>query len=831
MPTRTWKLADGYWINDAGWLEGIVPTAADNVYVPNGRVIVAYSVFANGITVGSGSGSGSIVLTGTGSINSNVTLASAQSSFILNANYVSQPTLQYAGNISGNGFVSVQGGLLEFGRYLVSRLILSGTNNYSGSTTIDATFLQAGSDGAFSPNSVYVFVPRQFIGPNYSTYATIDLAGFNVSVGGLSGEGTVTSAGRVVGSQTVYGSLLINNTGMSTFSGNIFLNDIIKTGSGTQILAGGNIYTNLLVPHTMTIQDGTLALSGLGLIARFDVAMTAATAKFDISAISAASSSINGLNFVAGSEVILGGKTLRIGAAVNNMGAGSFVGSGGADAVIFNVSGSVFSLAGVNGPNFTNWTDGVDSITINGNSGPNTLTGDEVRATTIIGNVSNDTIMGGAGNDILDGGGGIDTVSYANSAFGVTVHLNNTAAQNTVHQGMDTLHNFENIIGSAAHDSLWGDAGDNTISGGAGFDYIVSGGGTNTLIGGADGDTYIVQGLNDNVIEAVGGGYDTVLAQSNFVLTAGSEVEAMVVDTAAGLALTGNDFRQVMTGGAGNDVLSAGGGNDRLISGAGINTLIGGTGDDIYYAQGVNDVITELAGGGYDVVLAGGNLSLAANSEVEVIAVNTTSGVTITGSDSNQTILGGAGNDRFIGGLGNDTLTGSGGADTFVLRNTFAGRDFIRDFTSGSDKIEISAALFGGGLSAGGLTAAQFLSGAGVVSATTAAQRFIYNSSTGNLYFDADGNGAGASVIIANLSNVGALTASDFIITAAAEEPSTPKGSNPDVLDVVDVSKVFANDNVVSADVFDGGILFTDQIIFADSGLERWGQVYQPPFV
>jgi Ca2+-binding RTX toxin-like protein len=463
-----------------------------------------------------------------------------------------------------------------------------------------------------------------------------------------------------------------------------------------------------------------------------------------------------------------------------------------------------------------------------GGSGNDDITGN-LSANILMGGLGDDVIEGGGGNDILDGGLGNDTVSYANSTFGVTVHLDNPTAQDTVQQGMDTLIGFENLVGSESHDSLWGDAANNTITGGAGFDTIVSGGGTNILIGGADGDTYFVQGLNDTVTEAIGGGYDVVLAQTNFTLAAGSEVEALAVNTTAGIVLTGNELQQVLTGGVGDDTLNAGGGNDLLISGAGTNTLIGGIGDDIYYAQGVNDVITEIAGGGFDVVLAGGNLTLASNSEVEVIAVNTATGVTIVGSNITQTIQGGAGNDRFIGGLGNDTLTGSGGADTFVLRNTFVDRDFITDFTSGSDKIEISASLFGGGLSAGGLTAAQFLSGAGAVAATTAAQRFIYNSSTGNLYFDADGNGAGASVIIANLSNVGALTASDFIITASAEEPTAPKGSAGS--DVMDAAKVFANDNVLSADVFDGGTIFTDQIIFADSGLERWGQVYQTPFV
>jgi Ca2+-binding RTX toxin-like protein len=382
------------------------------------------------------------------------------------------------------------------------------------------------------------------------------------------------------------------------------------------------------------------------------------------------------------------------------------------------------------------------------------------------GSLGNDTFEGGDGDDILNGGAGTDTVSYANSLFGVTVHLDDTARQNTVQQGFDTITGFENILGSSSHDMLFGNNANNDIRGGAGFDTIMGGGGTNTLIGGADGDTYFVQGFNDIVVEDVGGGYDVVLSQVNFTLVTLSEVEALAVNTTSGIALTGNEFQQTLTGNVGDDILSGGGGNDLIISGAGTNTLIGGTGADIYFAQGLNDVVTEDAGGGFDVVLAGGNLTLAAGSEVEVIAVNTTNGVTIIGSDTNQTIQGAGGNDRFVGGLGNDTLTGSGGADTFVLFNTFADRDFVTDFVSGTDKLEISAALFGGGLSAGVLSGAQFFSGAGAVSATSAAQRFIYNSSTGNLLFDADGNGAGAAVLFANLSSIPTLTAADFLIAA-----------------------------------------------------------------
>lgn len=558
--------------------------------------------------------------------------------------------------------------------------------------------------------------------------------------------------------------------------------DQLHAGGGDDLLGLQNIFINALVngnvvagaPSTLT-GAGSLFDGGAG----FDVLLLGGVINFQgtLQAIegiffqSAFNSNVAGGEGQSATEVTISGQLLAtLPSTLQLDGLGTFT--------VNLAVGDVF-----NGAGYTFFPGSNVQLIINAAPGNNILTGtsasDTIRAgdgidvlngangnDTIEGGAGHDTIEGGAGDDILNGGAGIDTVSYASSPFGVTVHLDNLTPQNTVQQGIDTLSGFENILGSGQADSLFGDDASNVITGGAGFDTIVSGGGTNTLIGGADGDTYFVQGVNDIVTEAVGGGYDIVLAQTNFTLAAGSEVEALAVNTAAGISLSGNDFQQVITGNVGNDTLSSGGGNDLLISGAGTNTLIGGAGADIYFAQGVNDVVTEDAGGGFDVVLAGGNLTLAAGSEVEVIAVNTTSGVTIVGSNTNQTIQGAGGDDRFIGGLGNDTLTGSGGVDTFVLFNTFADRDFITDFASGTDKLEISATLFGGGLSAGLLSGAQFFSGAGAVSATTAAQRFIYNSSTGNLLFDADGNGAGAAVLFANLSSIPTLTAADFLIAA-----------------------------------------------------------------
>lgn len=59
----------------------------------------------------------------------------------------------------------------------------------------------------------------------------------------------------------------------------------------------------------------------------------------------------------------------------------------------------------------------------------------------------------------------------------------------------------------------------------------------------------------------------------------------------------------------------------------------------------------------------------------------------------------------------------------------------------------------------------QILIGSGVMGATSASQRFIYNTSTGALFFDADGNQTGfGAVQIATLSNKPLIDGGDISV-------------------------------------------------------------------
>ncbi|PWS37144.1 hypothetical protein DFH01_09765 [Falsiroseomonas bella] len=139
------------------------------------------------------------------------------------------------------------------------------------------------------------------------------------------------------------------------------------------------------------------------------------------------------------------------------------------------------------------------------------------------------------------------------------------------------------------------------------------------------------------------------------------------------------------------------------------------------------------------------------------------------GDDGDDVIDGRAGFDWIRGGLGADTLTGGAGADAFRYGSPDEGGDVITDFTS-EDLIWLDSHGFGG-LRLGYLDTAlptedgqaRFVSGAGAV-ATGNGWQIVHDATTGEVRFDADGAGSGASVLIATLQPWSTLTASQVAV-------------------------------------------------------------------
>ncbi|HEV7232751.1 MAG TPA: calcium-binding protein, partial [Sphingorhabdus sp.] len=72
--------------------------------------------------------------------------------------------------------------------------------------------------------------------------------------------------------------------------------------------------------------------------------------------------------------------------------------------------------------------------------------------------------------------------------------------------------------------------------------------------------------------------------------------------------------------------------------------------------------------------------------------------------------------------------------------------------------------VFSNALSTGFADASAFLSGAGATAATTAAHRFIHDSTTGDLYFDIDGVGGQAAVRFGNIGAGTSIQHYDFFV-------------------------------------------------------------------
>ncbi|MER8527674.1 MULTISPECIES: family 16 glycosylhydrolase [unclassified Mesorhizobium] len=111
-----------------------------------------------------------------------------------------------------------------------------------------------------------------------------------------------------------------------------------------------------------------------------------------------------------------------------------------------------------------------------------------------------------------------------------------------------------------------GSTSDGTLYGTSDAD-VLHGTSGHTMIGYGGNDTYYVDNANEKVVEAVGGGNDSVLASVSYALSAGSEIELLATNNASGtkaMTLAGNEFAQTIQGNAGNNVINGGLGADVL---------------------------------------------------------------------------------------------------------------------------------------------------------------------------------------------------------------------------------------------------------------------------
>ena len=257
--------------------------------------------------------------------------------------------------------------------------------------------------------------------------------------------------------------------------------------------------------------------------------------------------------------------------------------------------------------------------------------------------------------------------------------------------------------------------------------------------------------------------------------------------------LRGTDGDDYLSGALGADRLEGGNGNDVLDGGQGADKLIGDTGTDTASYATSNTAVTadlgnavrntgDAAGDTYSQVenLWGSAASdiLRGNSGMNAInggrgddQIAGMDGVdklygdagndTLDGGLKNDVLSGDAGNDWLSGGMGYDRLIGGSGADTFAIMAPGDQADTVADFSHlEGDRIVLNSSAFGG--LDDQFREGDFLIQSDAPKATSSDPWLLYNTTTGNLNYDADGSGAGTPVLIATLENSPGLYPNDF---------------------------------------------------------------------
>ncbi|MGL4280435.1 MAG: peroxidase family protein [Albidovulum sp.] len=278
----------------------------------------------------------------------------------------------------------------------------------------------------------------------------------------------------------------------------------------------------------------------------------------------------------------------------------------------FNGNGAANTFNGTAGDDFANGQAGNDVL--NGNAGNDTLIGG-TGADTLNGGLGADSMNGGGGNDrfivddvgdvVIDNGGGTDRVDTTLNSYSLVAGVEQLLFIGT-----------GNFAGT-------GTSGANTITGSAGNDTLDGAGGTDRMVGGLGDDIYFIDVGSDVVVEAAGGGTDTMFSSATKTIAA--NVEVLTLTGGGNINATGDGAGNTLNGNTGNNILSGLGGADRLNGGDGDDTLDGGTGNDVlifnsttFGADRINGFDSNATGGQDRIEFSGIGIT-AANFSTEVV--------------------------------------------------------------------------------------------------------------------------------------------------------------------------------------------------------------------
>jgi Ca2+-binding RTX toxin-like protein len=408
----------------------------------------------------------------------------------------------------------------------------------------------------------------------------------------------------------------------------------------------------------------------------------------------------------------------------------------------------------------------------------------------LLGRGGDDTLTGGGAADLLNGGAGSDTADYADADSGVRLGL--AAGQ----AGADAFVSIENLAGSGHDDRLKGDGAANVLTGQGGDDRLDGAGGDDTLLGdfAYQGDAPPRPGLgsgyatlgpdatNNSITDAFDISENFSLASDPDIFDSTTTLHTTVnatgngqggyykLDLAAGTVVTididgiadpnvHDSFVRLLDS-AGNVVAENddGGGDPGSTSGrdSSLVHVVEETGS--YHVLEGSWTDAAPGDGWTEAVPDGSTYKL--NVSVEFPPAPEAPG------DAGSDILsGGGGSDLLDGGLAADTLIGGSGEDSFRFSTALGtgNVDTITDFQVASDTILLDNLVFADVGGEGALALGAFHRSA-AATAVDADDRIVYDTDSGALSYDDDGDGEDAAVQFAQLDSNLTLSAANFLV-------------------------------------------------------------------
>jgi serralysin len=231
-------------------------------------------------------------------------------------------------------------------------------------------------------------------------------------------------------------------------------------------------------------------------------------------------------------------------------------------------------------------------------------------ANTLIGGAGNDflfgmggddLLIGGTGVDRLVGGDGVDTITYAGSAAGVEVYLDNGISWDGT--SVDFIETVENVTGTDHADYVVGTTGANILIGGAGNDFL-SGMAGDDILNGGSGVDQLFGGDGVDTVTYVNSTTAVEIYLNNGISWDGTSTDFLnsienVVGSNHGDYIVGTGGANVIDGGAGTDTVAFSGNRAAYtisLSG-GVTTITGPDGTDsltnverLRFADGLFDI-------------------------------------------------------------------------------------------------------------------------------------------------------------------------------------------------------------------------------------------------